>query len=228
MNTNKDQGGEAREYEEPANKIDPTGEISVDDTFADEPDQDTDQDTDQEEASVDEEPDNEKPNAEKPNNLDRFSLLDDLEVEERPASQSKTSQEIRIMPSMGLTAPKKKSGSGEIRMGTRAQWAETIKQHAPTLMAYHKRVALSANEVLTALKANDLMVQDIEHANGIGDALGACGLRLPPVVGAGTKHYYIPAANMTAEERAEFDALSVLDKVRLIREGNAAFKDGEA
>jgi hypothetical protein len=214
--TDQKQGEEASNYEETHTKI-----VPVDETSVDEPDQDTDQDTEQETEQG-------EPGEEKPRNLDRLSLLDDLEVEERPASQSKTSQEIRIMPSMGLTGPKKKSGSGEIQMGTRAQWAEMIKQHAPTLMAYHKRVALSANEVLAALKANDLMVQDIEHANGIGDALGACGLRLPPVVGAGPKHYYIPAANMTAEERAEFDALSALDKVRLIREGNAALKDGEA
>lgn len=211
--TNQDQGEEARKHEEDTTKI-----VPMDETSVDEPELDTDQ----------EEPDQDGPGSEKPNNLDRLPPLDDPEGGERPACQGKNPNEIRIMPSMGLTGPKKKSGSGEIRMGIRAQWAETIKQHAPTLMAYHKRVALSANEVLAALKANDLMVQDIEHANGIGDALGACGLRLPPVVGAGPKHYYIPAANMTSEERAEFDALSALDKVRLIREGNAALKGDEA
>lgn len=203
--TNEDQSGEARDCDASDNKIVAMHEVPEDETH-----------------------ENEEPEQEEPAEGQHPLSLDDLEVAEQPVNHGKTSQEIRIMPSMGLTGPKKKSGSGEIRMGTRAQWAETIKQHAPTLMAYHKRVALSANEVLAALKANDLMVQDIEHANGIGDALGACGLRLPPVVGAGPKHYYIPAANMTSEERAEFDALSALDKVRLIREGNAALKGDEA
>jgi hypothetical protein len=202
--TDQEQGEEARNFEEVTTTIVPMDETSVDEPEQDEPEQD------------------------EPAGGKRLPSLAELGLEVAAVHPHATSQEIRIMPSMGLTGPKKKSGSGEIRMGTRAQWAEMIKQHAPTLMAYHKRVALSANEVLAALKANDLMVEDIEHANGIGDALGACGLRLPPVVGAGPKHYYMPAANMTAEERAEFDALPALDKVRLIREGNAALKDGEA
>ena len=193
--TEQEQGEEARKHEETPTKI-----VPMDETSVNEPEQD------------------------QPADVKRSLSLADLGVEVAPVDPSKTSNVIRASWSMGLTLSKKKAATSQIRMGTRVQWMAVIKQHAQTVMSYHGRAALTAREVLAALKAHDLMVYEMEDPVGMGDALGVRGLRLPVVLGAGAKHYYLPAATMTAEERAAFDTLSTLEKVRLILDANAALQ----